>query len=67
MKEMSCEDVIKNSWVDVADTDLVSVLLKKLTSYQDNLRIWNRKTFGQVRTTLVRKLKELNFAEEAGL
>ena len=67
MKEKSCEDVIKNSWVDVANTDLVSVLLKKLTSYQDNLRIWNRETFGQVRTTLVRKLKELNFAEEAGL
>ena len=58
MKEMSCEDVIKNSWVDVADTNLVSLLLKKLTSYQDNLRIWNRETFGQVRTTLVRKLKE---------
>ena len=67
IKEKSCEDVIKNSWVDVVDNDLVSVLLKKLTSCQDNLRIWNRETFGQVRTTLARKLKELSFAEEAGL
>ncbi|XP_030973776.1 uncharacterized protein LOC115993921 [Quercus lobata] len=67
IKEKSCEDVIKNSWVDVANTDPMNVLLKKLISYQDNLRVWNRETFGHVRTTLVRKLKELSFAEEANL
>ena len=67
IKEKSCEDVIKNSWVDVVDNDPMSVLLKKLISCQDNLRIRNWETFGQVRTTLVRNLKELSFAEEAGL
>ena len=67
IKEKSCEDVIKNSWVDVVDNDPMSVLLKKLTSCQDNLRIRNWETFGQVRTTLVRNLKELSFAEEARL
>ncbi|KAK7829046.1 hypothetical protein CFP56_029639 [Quercus suber] len=60
IKENSCEDVIKNSWVDVDDTNLVSVLLKKLTSHQDNFRTWNR-------VTLARKLKELSFAKEDGL
>ena len=67
VKDKTCEDVIKDSWVGWEDTNPVRNLLRKITSYQDNLQTWNRDTFGQVRTTLVKKLKELSYAEEAGL
>ena len=66
VKDKTCEEVIKDSWAGLDDTNPVRKLLRKITSYQDNLHTWNRVTFG-LRTTLAKKLKELSFAEEAGL
>nr|POE91474.1 hypothetical protein CFP56_14586 [Quercus suber] len=43
------------------------VLLKNITSCQDNLSTWNRVTFGHVRNSVAKKLKELSDAEEASL
>ncbi|KAL0009438.1 hypothetical protein SO802_010940 [Lithocarpus litseifolius] len=67
LKDKACEDVVKQSWVDLHDLNRVSILLKKITSYQVNLSTWNRVTFGHVRNTLAKKLKDLSHAEEAGL
>ena len=63
----SCEDVVKQSWVDLFGSNPVSILLKKITSCQVNLSTWNRVTVGHVRNTLAKKLKELSHAEEDGL
>ena len=67
LKDKSCEDVVKQSWVDLNDSNPVRILLKKITSYQENLSTWNRVTFGHVRNTLAKKLKDLSHTEEAGL
>lgn len=57
LKDKTCENVIKESWEDVNDMILKCVLSKKISTCQENLKIWNRVTFGQVRTTLSKKLK----------
>ena len=49
------------------DPNPVGVLSKKISTCQDNFRIWNRETFGHIRISLAKKLKELNWAEEAGM
>ena len=67
VKDNTCEEVIKESWAGLDDANLVRNLLRKITSCQDNLQTWNRVTFGHVRATLAKKLKELSCAEEAGL
>ena len=40
---------------------------KKIDLYQVNLRVWNCGTFGHVRITLEKKLKELHRAKKMGL
>ena len=67
IKDRSCEDVVKQSWADFLGSNPVSILLQKITSCQVNLSTWNRVTFGHVRNTLAKKLKELSQAEESGL
>lgn len=37
LKDKSCEVVVKDSWADLDDANLVRNLLKKITSCQDNL------------------------------
>jgi len=48
LRDKTCEDVVKESWVEVHDPSLVSVLSNKIFTCQDNLRTWNRETFGHV-------------------
>nr|POE51989.1 beta-hexosaminidase 2 [Quercus suber] len=67
LKDSSCEDVVRRSWDEVSASSLEVVLIKKLDKCQENLRTWNRETFGLVRTTLTKKLRELSGAEEARL
>ena len=67
LKDNSCEEVVKNSWQEVSDPSLVYMVTKQIINCQDNLRIWNRDTFGHVRLSLAKKLKELKGAEERGL
>ena len=67
LKDNSCEEVVKNSWQEVSDPSPVCMVTKQIINCQDNLRIWNRDTFGHVRLSLAKKLKELKGAEERGL
>ena len=67
LKDKTCENVIKESWEDVNDMILKCVLSKKISTCQENLKIWNCVAFGQVRTTLAKKLKDLCVVEEASL
>ena len=41
-------------------------LQQKLDLVQDNLKTWNRHSFGHVRNSLAKKLKELKLVEELG-
>ena len=52
---------------DVFESSPARVLATKLLNCQESLRIWNRGTFGRVRFTLAKKIKELCGAEEVGL
>lgn len=38
----------------------------KILACQDNLKVWNKKTFGHVWNSLTKKLRELKDAEEEG-
>ena len=67
LKNDSCEVVVRHSWHDVFESSPARVLATKLLNCQESLRIWNHETFGQVRFTLAKKMKELCGAEEAGL
>ena len=67
VKDKNCGEVVKDSWASLDDTNPIRNLLRKITSYQDNLQTWNRVIFGHVRATLAKKLKDLSFAEKAGL
>ena len=67
VKDKNCGEVVKDSWASLDDTNPVRNLLRKITSYQDNLQTWNRVIFGHVGATLAKKLKDLSFAEKAGL
>ena len=49
------------------DPNPVGVLSKKTSTCQDNFKIWNHETFGHIQITLGKKMKELNWAEEASM
>ena len=67
LKDNSCEEMVKNSWQEVSDPSPICMVTKQIINCQDNLRIWNRDTFGHVRLSLAKKLKELKGVEERGL
>ena len=67
LKDKSCEAVIKISWEIPLGSSPVANFSKKIDMCQINLRVWNRNTFGHVRITLDKKLRELHRAEEMGL
>nr|POF26901.1 hypothetical protein CFP56_37676 [Quercus suber] len=59
VKDDSCEKVIKDSWDSASLAASVWGFSKKLSLVQDNLKAWNRQSFGHVRNSLAKKLKEL--------
>ena len=66
IKEESCESVVWDSW-GVSNEDVLALVFnQKIFMCQEKLKEWNRSTFGHVRNTLTKKLKELQFVEEAG-
>ena len=67
LKDNSCEEMVKNPWQEVSDPSPICMVTKQIINCQDNLRIWNRDTFGHVRLSLAKKLKELKGVEERGL
>ena len=63
IKDNSCEGVIKESWGSSLASPSVWDFSSKISTCQENLKLWNRTTFGHVRNTLTKKLKELQNAE----
>ena len=65
LKDISCEGVVKDSWGDDSMGGSVWSFNRKIFACQDNLREWNRKSFGHVRNLLQRKLAYLKSLEES--
>ena len=63
IKDNSCEGIIKDSWGTGLASPLVWDFSSKISTCQENLKLWNCTTFGHVRNTLTKKLKELQNAE----
>ena len=63
LKDDSCEGIIKDSWGMGPASSSVWDCSSKLSTCQENLQIWNRTTFGHVRNTFTKKLKELHNAK----
>ena len=66
IKEESCESLVQDSWGVSNEAGLVMSFNKKIFVCQEKLKEWNRSTFGLVRNTLTKKLKELQLVEESG-
>ena len=58
--------MVRDSWGDSREGPLVMGFNQKIFRCQEKLKEWNRSTFGHVRNTLTKKLKELQYVEESG-
>lgn len=65
LKDNSCDGVVKNAWGDDSVGGSAWSFNKKIYACRDNLREWNRKSFGHVRNLLQRKLANLKSLEES--
>ena len=65
LKDSTSEEVIRNSWKQSDLLGLVWSFNRNISSCQVNLKVWNRNTFGHVRNTLQRSMRELKLAEES--
>ena len=65
LKDNSCEKVIQMSWKNARWSGLVDKFNQNIVSCQEGLKGWNRNTFGHVRKTLQRSLKDLKQVKES--
>lgn len=65
LKDNSYEGVVKDQWGDDLVVGSTWSFMKKIYACQDNLREWNRKSFGHVRNLLQKKLADLKTMEES--
>ena len=65
LKNSSCEGIIQTSWKKIEGSALVGNFNRNIALCQEGLKVWNCNTFGHVRNTLQRILKELKHAEES--
>ncbi|XP_075633494.1 uncharacterized protein LOC142605953 [Castanea sativa] len=66
LKDRTCEAVVQDSWGNQPGNASAWCFNGKILTCQDNLKEWNKKTFGHVRNSLTKKMKELKVAEENG-
>lgn len=66
LKDESCEEVVRKSWENNQVASLTRSFNKKIISSQENLKLWNRDTFGHVQNSLEKKLLELKTLKERG-
>ena len=48
LKDESCEEVVIKSWGNNQVSGSTRGFQKKIISYQENLKLWNKDTFGHV-------------------
>ena len=52
LKDESCEEVVRKSWGNNQVASSTKGFNKKIISCQENLKLWNRDTFGHVQNSL---------------
>ena len=65
LKDNSYEGVVKDSWGENLVEGLAWCFNRKIYTCQDNLKVWNRKSFGHLCNLLQRKLEDLKIMEES--
>ena len=65
LEEQGCHDTVKNAWKAVsADPPMPKVMLN-VDTCKTQLRVWSKKSFGNVVNTLLEKKKNLKIVEES--
>ena len=65
LKDNSYEGVVKDSWGENPVEGSTWCFNRKIYTCQDNLKVWNRKSFGHLCNLLQRKLEDLKIMEES--
>ena len=64
LKDNSCEEVIRKSWGEGQQVGTAWEFNRKIFACQENIKTWNKHSFGHVCDTIKKKLAELKSAEE---
>ena len=67
VKDSRCEGVVNSAWDMDFVGDQMGKVLSKVKNCQVELTSWNKKTFGNVRSSLAKKRKQLAEAESISM
>ncbi|XP_075663478.1 uncharacterized protein LOC142633090 [Castanea sativa] len=59
LKDDPCEGVVHSAWDMCLEGEAIGKVLNKVAAYQTQLKLWDKKTFGNVCIELARKRKQL--------
>ena len=59
LKDDQCEDVVHSAWDRCLEGDAMGKMLTKVADCQNQLKLWDKSTFGNIRIELARKRKQL--------
>ena len=59
LKDDRCEDVVHSASDRCLEGDAMGKVLTKVANFQNQLKLWDKSTFGNIRIELARKRKQL--------
>ena len=65
LEEQGCHDTVKNAWKAISTNPSMSKVMMNFDTCKSQLRVWSKKSFGNVVNTLSEKRKNLKIAEES--
>ena len=65
LEEQGCHDTVKNAWKAISADLPMSKVMMNVDTCKSQLRVWSKKSFGNVVNTLSKKRKNLKIAEES--
>ena len=65
LEEQGRHDTIKNTWKAISADPPMSKVMMNVDTCKSQLRVWSKKSFGNVVNTLSEKRKNLKLAEES--
>ena len=67
LEEQGRHDTIKNTWKAISADPPMSKVMMNVDTCKSQLRVWSKKSFGNVVNTLSEKRKNLKLAEESAM
>ena len=64
LEEQGCHETVKNAWKAISADPPMSKVMMNVNSCKSQLRVWSKKSFGNVVNTLAEKRKCLKIAKE---